>query len=118
MLECWGSNNNGQIGDGTYENRLTPVDPGALTRVGLIALRGRWRRQTCAIERLIRRLEGRQVAVTGLGGSVVSIALGFSHSCAALVSGLRKEEGERGCWLCAVVCRDRCSLRHWGGSWA
>ena len=78
----------------------------ALARVGLIALLGRWRRPTSAIESLIRRLEGRQVAVTGLGGSAVAIALGSYHSCAALVSGLRKGEGERGCWLCAVVCMD------------
>ena len=67
----------------------------ALTRVGLIELLGQWRRQTCAIERLIRRLEGRQVAVTGLGGSVVWLALGDDQSCAALVSGLRKEERQR-----------------------
>jgi len=78
----------------------------ALARVGLIALLGRWRRQTCGIARLIRRLEGRQVAVTGLGGSAVAIALGAYHSCAALVSGLRKEEGKRGGWLCEDVCRD------------
>ena len=78
----------------------------ALTRVGHTQLPARWRRQTCAIERLIRRLEGRQVTVTGLGGSVVAIALGDYHSCAALVSGLRKEERQRGCWLCEDVCRD------------
>ena len=63
-----------------------------LTQVGLIASLGRWRRQACAIERLIRRLEGRQVAVTGLGGSAVGIALGQKHSCAALVSGERGGE--------------------------
>jgi hypothetical protein len=77
-----------------------------LTRVGLIASLGRCRRQACAIERLTRRLEGRQVAVTGLGGSVVMIALGDYHSCAALVSGLGREEGKRGCRLCEDVCRD------------
>ena len=58
-------------------------------------MRGQWLRQTCAIECLIRRLEGRQVAVTGLGGSAVKIALGAVHSCAVLVSGFRKEEGKR-----------------------
>ena len=78
----------------------------ALTWLEKIPLAGRWRRQTCAIECLIMRLEGRQVAVTGLGGSVVAIALGRWHSCAALVSSLGKEEGKRGCWLCEDVCRD------------
>jgi hypothetical protein len=51
-------------------------------------------------------LDGRQVAVTGLGGSAISIALGGHHSCALLVSGVGKEEGKRGCWLCAYVCWD------------
>ena len=63
----------------------------ALTRTGLAAMLGQWRRQTCAIERLIRRLEGRQVAVTGLGGSVISIVLGDYHACAVLVSGATPE---------------------------
>jgi hypothetical protein len=78
-------------------------------------LLGRWRRQTCAIERLIRRLEGRQVAVTGLGGSAVVIALGNLHSCATLVSALQKDGGKRGCWLCGDVCGDGWALRRWGG---
>jgi len=51
-------------------------------------------------------LEGRQAAVTGLGGSVISFALGFGHGCALLVSGLGKVEGKRGCWLCEYACWD------------
>ena len=78
----------------------------ALPRLGMVALLGRWRRQTCAIERRIRRLEGRQVAVTGLSGSAKSIAVGHSHSCAVLVSGVGKDQGKHGCWLCEYVCWD------------
>jgi len=74
----------------------------ALTRVRPTTGRWQCRRQTCAIEWLIRRLEGRQVAVTGLGGSALSIIVGNYDSCAVLVSGFRKEEGMRGCWF---VCR-------------
>jgi hypothetical protein len=69
-------------------------------------MRGQWQRHTCAIGQLIRRLEGRQVAVTGLGGSAVTIDLGYYNGCALLVSGVRKEEGKRGCWLCGYVCWD------------
>jgi len=46
----------------------------------------------------------RQVAVTGLGGSTISIALGDMHTCALLVSGL-KDEGKRECRLCDYVFR-------------
>jgi len=28
LLYCWGNNNNGQLGDGTFENRLEPVQAG------------------------------------------------------------------------------------------
>ena len=88
----------------------------ALTQIALITIvRGRWWCQTCAIKLLIRRLDGRQVVVTGLGGFASSITLGFYHSCAVLVSGFKKEEGKRGCWLCGYVCRDRWGLWHWGG---
>jgi len=54
------------------------------------------RRQNSAIERLIGRLEGRQVTVA-VGGSAVAIALGDWHGCAALVSCLGQEQGRRGC---------------------
>ena len=66
----------------------------ALTQIALTTIvRGQWSFQTCAIKLLIRRLDGRQVAVTGLGGFASSITLGFYHSCAVLVSGFREGVG-------------------------
>ena len=54
---CWGRNTNGQIGDGTNQDRQTPV------------------------------------GVSGLAGTVQSIGLGYSHSCAVLAS-----SGAVQCW--------------------
>jgi hypothetical protein len=71
----------------------------ALTRVKPTTVCWQWWLHTGAIERLIRRLLGRQVAVTGLGGTVVAIVAGNYYTCVVLVSGVGKEEGKRGCWL-------------------
>jgi alpha-tubulin suppressor-like RCC1 family protein len=55
-VKCWGHNADGELGDGTKENRAVPV------------------------------------AVSGLGSGVVDIATGYAHSCAVTTAGTGK------CW--------------------
>jgi len=92
---CWGSNTEGQLGDGTLVRRLTPVDVSGITAVASLSAGGY---HTCAA------LDGGQamcwgkgdegqlgsgsvvgsptpVDVTGLSAGLASLTLGFYHSC-------------------------------------
>ncbi|MBX7185156.1 MAG: hypothetical protein K1Y01_08450, partial [Vicinamibacteria bacterium] len=104
---CWGSNGNGQLGDGTHNDRPTPTrvstqswevastDPGnthtcALTDAGGVRC---WGKNTSGelgdgttTERAI------PVDVVGLQSGVIAIAAGEAHTCALTQSGAVK------CW--------------------
>jgi len=111
-VKCWGSNINGQLGDGTTTRRITPVEvPGITTNTDVALGNG----HTCALTYSQSGDNGSRVKCWGsnefgqLGdGSTItlrtspvevsnittasSIALGQSHSCALLMDGTVK------CW--------------------
>lgn len=97
-LKCWGENGVGQLGDGTFTRRLTPVDVIGLTG-GVVAVGG-GQAHTCA------RLSGDGIKcwgangqgqlgdgsftgraipadVVGLSSGAVDLSVGKRHSCAA-----------------------------------
>ena len=101
-LLCWGGNSYGQLGDGTTQNRSSPVAVPALD--GTVAAVATGHQHTCALTLSGgvvcwgRNSEGQlgdgtttdrpaPVAVSGLGSGVVAIGAGFAHSCALLSTG-------------------------------
>lgn len=48
-VKCWGMNDYGQLGDGTYENRTTPVGVVGLSTGAAAVATGPWALHTCAI---------------------------------------------------------------------
>lgn len=106
-VKCWGRNDDGQLGDGTRSNRMTPTDVvGLASGVRALAAGGY---HTCAL--LITnsvKCWGRNdngqlgdgtgsgraqpVDVIGLSSGVVMIAAGIMHTCALMTTGSVK------CW--------------------
>jgi len=106
-VQCWGSNSNGQLGDGTYGHSNIPVTVWGLN--GIVVAIAPGVHHTCAL-----MISGRvqcwgnnssgqlgngtyehsniPVAVRGMNGIVVAIAAGDLHTCALMSA------GEVQCW--------------------
>lgn len=101
-LGCWGSNNSGQLGDGTTTDRTTKVPVAGLASGVAQVTGGAW--HSCALtsaggvkcwgSNIVAQLGdatgGLRVApatVPGLAADVVAIAAGYFHTCALITSG-------------------------------
>jgi len=101
-LKCWGSNDRGQLGDGTTDSRSTPVDVLGLT--GRVVAFSAGYEHTCAVDEDGRAKcwganrsgqlgngstedSSAPVDVIGLPEGVAAIAAGQQHTCALTLSG-------------------------------
>jgi alpha-tubulin suppressor-like RCC1 family protein len=110
-VKCWGSNSDGQLGDGTTTNRLTPVTVSGLgSGVSAISVGAS---HSCAVlvtgavkcwgnNQFGKLGDGTKtssstpVAVSGLSSGVSAIAAGANHTCALLRTGGVKCWGDAG----------------------
>ncbi len=101
-VRCWGSNGAGQLGDGSTNNRLTPVSvtglAGAVTTVGTGAAHSCALTQRGGVQCWGSNWAGQlgdgttmdastPVNVVGLETDVIAIRVGRSHTCALLSAG-------------------------------
>jgi alpha-tubulin suppressor-like RCC1 family protein len=106
-VKCWGDNLAGQLGDGTTENRLTPVDVPGLAGNAAVLEAGAY--HTCLLlsQGNVQCWGGNAdgelgdgttierhapAAVTGLPGAAVALTAGTDHTCALLSAGVLQ------CW--------------------
>jgi alpha-tubulin suppressor-like RCC1 family protein len=116
-VQCWGRNDSGQVGDGTFTNELTPVDVIGLAGP-VIAIDGGGQGHTCAIisggavQCWGRNRNGQlgdgsltnsatPVNVVGLPGPATAITTGGDHTCALINTGAmlcwgRNDSGQLG----------------------
>lgn len=101
-VECWGRNDNGQLGDGTTALNLVPA--GVTNLPSTVSVIGAGVFHSCAAQGIDVRCWGRNqfgqlgngntvdqtgaVSVPGTGGTTVQLALGAAHSCALDSAGL------------------------------
>jgi len=110
ILKCWGANAYGQLGDGTFANRGTPVDVVGLDQPIRAVSAGAF--HTCAItatggvkcwgqndvgqlgdgSSYPRSNRNVPVDVVGLSSGIASVAAGGAHTCAVTTG------GEMSCW--------------------
>ncbi len=115
LIQCWGQNAWGQLGDGTTTQRSTPVDVINLPEPALKISAGE--QHTCAVLSSGAAFcwggnwagqlgdgtynnSATPIAVTGLSSGIQAIAAGHSHTCASNGSGAkcwgRNDEGQLG----------------------
>ena len=110
-VKCWGDNGYGQLGDGTWTTRKTPVDVSGLTSGVVYISAGKY--HTCAVltgggvKCWGRNSNGQlgdgttdhsttPVNVSGLSSGVSAVTLGAAHTCALLTGGGVKCWGDNG----------------------
>jgi len=91
-VKCWGYNDNGQLGDGTYINRTTPVDVVDLNS-NIVAIFAGYDR-TCGItvNGAVVCWRGTPTAVAGLSSGIATMSINYGHTCVVTTGGGAK------CW--------------------
>lgn len=101
-VRCWGNNHDGELGDGTRTDRVTPVDVVGLTS-GVAAIAVGWRHSCALTTNGVVKCWGNNhdgqlgdgttvdrmmpVEVVGLSGGVKAIAARWRHTCALTAAG-------------------------------